>query len=195
MKKFKVVEELTHEQEMCDDFIKASEVTSMRIAIHDNNQKEPTEYKKNRWVAEVDLFFQDGSDLKLRQNLGTWRNHCYKVPKLSGDLDFNEWYEHVYAKAKNLDSTRTAVHGKLGMRMRNPDNAKQKKYFNVPGIFITYDYDKNMATLFMTEPMLNTDNTIDYWTENFEMEVELTKNSLYDNNQKKLHWVNIEGDE
>lgn len=196
-KKFKVVEELTLDQEMCSEFIKASEITSMRIAIHDNDFKSTPKYEKNRYVAEVDLNFENGSDIKLRQNLGTWRNHCYKIPKPGPDLDFAEWYDGIYAQAKKLDSSNTAVHGKLGKRMRNPDNPKQKKYFNVPGVFITYDYATNKASLFVTEPILDKDDKVNFWEEHIELlEIELNKESVYDDT-KKLRWVHIEfgGDE
>jgi hypothetical protein len=187
MKEWKVIEDPIARQPMSDQIMPISEVEAIRIAIYDNDYPNEPVYEKNRWVAEINLFVEGGEQIDLRQNLGTWRNHCYKIPKLGGQLDMMPWYNEVYAKAKDLDKTKTCVHGKLGKQMFNPDQSTKqfKKYMNVPGVFITYDYAQNWAHLFITEPTMG-NSSVDFWEHHSYIDVELTKNSTKGN--KHIKW-------
>ena len=180
MKNFK--KKTQQQQPMSNTHLSVTDVVETRIAVFDNNADQAPAYAQGRYVAEVDFKFKNGTEMKLRQNLGTYDNHCYRVP--TTDIDYNPWYEMVYAEAKELDKTSVCVHGKLGRRQQNPNNPKQFKYMNIPGAFITYDINEHMAHLYVTEPVLDADNEIDLFSESVDLH-----ETLDQTNNNGLRWT------
>ena len=178
MIKFKEIEKQAKTQVPVSDYlIETPKLDQIRLAVFDNN--------KTKQCYSADITFQftgivDGwkdTQITIQNDLYRMNNIAYKMP---ASFDFaKEWYEHAIARSRQfIKHTRSNLCTKLGYKFKGDG------YKTIPFTWFNYDPTTHLGLLQVSFPIINSDDSIDFFANHVELELELKQK-----NSGNLRWV------